>query len=59
MLAALDLATDMIYYRIRDRKRHREFLDLPNPPPPMARGALPHLRQLLPAPSPESPCLVR
>jgi transposase len=28
MLAALDLATGKIYYRIRDRKRHREFLDL-------------------------------
>jgi transposase len=28
MLAALDLATGKIFYRIRDRKRHREFLDL-------------------------------
>lgn len=28
MLAALDLATGKIHYRIRDRKRHREFLDL-------------------------------
>jgi hypothetical protein len=28
MLAALDLATGRIGYRIRDRKRHREFLDL-------------------------------
>jgi transposase len=28
MLAALDLATGKIYYRIRDRKRHREFLGL-------------------------------
>ena len=28
MLAALDLATGKIYYRIRDRKRWREFLDL-------------------------------
>jgi DDE superfamily endonuclease len=27
MLAALDLATGKIFYRIRDRKRHREFLD--------------------------------
>jgi hypothetical protein len=26
MLAALDLATGKIFYRIRDRKRHREFL---------------------------------
>jgi hypothetical protein len=25
MLAALDLATGKIYYRIRTRKRHREF----------------------------------
>ncbi|HEY9388420.1 MAG TPA: transposase [Mycobacteriales bacterium] len=28
MLAALDLATGQIHYRIRHRKRHREFLDL-------------------------------
>ncbi|QUQ72442.1 IS630 family transposase [Kutzneria sp. CA-103260] len=28
MLAALDLATGKIFYRIRDHKRHREFLDL-------------------------------
>jgi transposase len=28
MLAALDLATGKIYYRIRDRKRFTEFLDL-------------------------------
>ena len=28
MLAALDLATGKMLYRIRDRKRHREFLDL-------------------------------
>lgn len=28
MLAALDLATGKIVYRIRPRKRHREFLDL-------------------------------
>lgn len=28
MLAALDLATGKIYYRIRPRKRHREFADL-------------------------------
>jgi hypothetical protein len=28
MLDALDLATGKIFYRIRDRKRHREFLDL-------------------------------
>lgn len=28
MLAALDLVTGKIFYRIRDRKRHREFLDL-------------------------------
>jgi transposase len=28
MLAALDLATGKILYRIRPRKRHREFLDL-------------------------------
>uniref|UniRef100_UPI000E284AA5 IS630 family transposase n=1 Tax=Kutzneria buriramensis TaxID=1045776 RepID=UPI000E284AA5 len=28
MLAALDLATGKIFYRIRDRKRHREFLAL-------------------------------
>ena len=28
MLAALDLATGKIFHRIRDRKRHREFLDL-------------------------------
>lgn len=28
MLAALDLTTGKIHYRIRDRKRHREFLDL-------------------------------
>ena len=28
MLAALDLATGKIAYRIRPRKRHREFLDL-------------------------------
>jgi hypothetical protein len=28
MLAALDLATGKIFYRIRLRKRHREFLDL-------------------------------
>lgn len=28
MLAALDLATGKIYYRIRTRKRHREFADL-------------------------------
>jgi transposase len=28
MLAALDLATGKIFYRIRDRKRHCEFLDL-------------------------------
>ena len=28
MLAALDLATGKIHYRIRRRKRHREFLDL-------------------------------
>ena len=28
MLAAMDLATGRIFYRIRDRKRHREFLDL-------------------------------
>ena len=28
MLAALDLASGKIHYRIRDRKRHREFLDL-------------------------------
>lgn len=27
MLAALDLASGKIYYRIRDRKRHREFLE--------------------------------
>jgi hypothetical protein len=26
-VAAVDLATGRIYYRIRDRKRHREFLD--------------------------------
>ena len=28
MLAALDLATGKIFYRIRDRKRHGELLDL-------------------------------
>jgi hypothetical protein len=28
MLAALDLAIGKIFYRIRDRKRHREFLNL-------------------------------
>lgn len=28
MLAALDLATGRMLYRIRDRKRWREFLDL-------------------------------
>ncbi len=28
MLAALDLATGKIFYRIRDRKRATEFLDL-------------------------------
>jgi hypothetical protein len=28
MLAALDLATGELFYRIRDRKRSREFLDL-------------------------------
>ncbi|MEU0662482.1 transposase [Streptomyces lavendulocolor] len=28
MLAALDLATGKLYYRIRPRKRRREFLDL-------------------------------
>ena len=28
MLAALDLATGKIYYRIRTRKRHREFAEL-------------------------------
>ncbi|MFI1294487.1 hypothetical protein ACH4VM_40135, partial [Streptomyces sp. NPDC020792] len=28
MLAALDLATGKLYYRIRPRKRWREFLDL-------------------------------
>ena len=28
MLAALDLATGRIHYRIRSRKRHGEFLDL-------------------------------
>jgi transposase len=28
MLAALDLATGRIYYRIRNRKRHREFAEL-------------------------------
>ncbi|WP_211210188.1 transposase [Actinopolyspora halophila] len=28
MLAALDLTAGKIHYRIRDRKRHREFLDL-------------------------------
>jgi transposase len=28
MLAALDLATGKIFYRIQNRKRHREFLDL-------------------------------
>jgi transposase len=28
MLAALDLATGKLFYRIRDRKRSREFLDL-------------------------------
>lgn len=27
MLAALDLASGKMYYRIRDRKRHREFLE--------------------------------
>ena len=26
MIAALDLATGKLYYRIRDRKRWREFL---------------------------------
>jgi hypothetical protein len=30
MLAALNLATGKILYRIRPRKRHREFLDLLN-----------------------------
>ncbi|MGW0817305.1 hypothetical protein ACWD00_29440 [Streptomyces viridiviolaceus] len=28
MLAALDLATGKLYYRIRPRKRWQEFLDL-------------------------------
>jgi transposase len=31
MLAALDLTTEKIHYRIRRRKRHREFLDLLKP----------------------------
>jgi hypothetical protein len=33
MLAALDLATGKIYYRLRHRKPHREFLDLLKAPP--------------------------
>ena len=50
MFAALDLATGQLFYRFRDRKRWREFLEfLPPAAAPLPdRAALPDLRQLLP-----------
>lgn len=37
MIAALDLATGMLFYRIRDCKRSWEFLDLLRSCAPLAR----------------------
>ncbi|MCW2717590.1 MAG: Transposase, family [Pseudonocardia sp.] len=58
MLAALDLATGKLFYRIRPRKRATEFLDLLTTlqaRPEAVRG----VRQLLPAPPRRRPGLVR
>jgi transposase len=59
MLAALDLATGRLYYRIRPRKRWREFLGLLKAlRTPLARGeAVCSAGQLLPAQAREGPRL--